>query len=165
MKDKILHYTKEIALFFIVLTLFANAISLYKSQELNSEPLSKIKATLTNGSHFSTADKKPLLMHFWATWCPTCKLEATNISYLANYYEVITIAVNSGSDAEINSYLKENNLDLKVINDKEGLLARKFNIAAYPTTFIYNKDRELTFSEVGYTSTLGLFLRVWWSSL
>ena len=52
-----------------------------------------------------------------------------------------------------------------MVNDKESLYAQDFKISGYPTTFIYDKDRKLVFSEVGYTSTLGLYLRMWWASL
>ena len=65
---------------------------------------------------------------------------------------------------EIEQYMQENNLDFNVINDKDAILAKKFNISAYPTTFIYDADGDLIFSEVGYTSTFGLWIRMWWAS-
>ncbi|MEO1954179.1 MAG: redoxin domain-containing protein, partial [Campylobacterales bacterium] len=74
--------------------------------------------------------------------------------------EVLTIAVNSGSTKDIKDYMKERNLTFRFINDKDAYLAKKFNISAYPTTFIYDKDKKLVFSEVGYTSTLGLYIRM-----
>ncbi len=42
-------------------------------------------------------NNKPILLHFWATWCPTCKFEAPNIEKVSKDYEVITIAVQSGT--------------------------------------------------------------------
>jgi hypothetical protein len=51
-----------------------------------------------------------------------------------------------------------------VINDSSGFISSEFNIAAFPTTFIYDKEKNLVFSEVGYTSTLGLWLRMLWAS-
>ena len=84
---------------------------------------------------------------------------------ISKRYQTLTIAVKSGSDLEIKNYLDEKNLDFAVTNDKYGAYAKEFNIAAYPTTLIYNSDGELVFSEVGYTSTVGLFLRMWWASL
>jgi predicted secreted protein len=52
----------------------------------------------------------------------------------------------------------------KVVNDEYGLLSTEFNVKAFPTTFIYDKNKNLKFTEVGYTSTFGLKLRLWWSS-
>ena len=163
--NRVKHYLKEIAIFIVVMTIFANIISIYKSSDLNNNPLQLSSVTLMNNIVYSFKDDKPLLIHFWATWCPTCKLEASNIEAISKQYNVITIAVNSGSNREIKEYLGENGFTFNVVNDKESIYASKFNIAAYPTTFIYDKNRDLVFSEVGYTSTIGLYLRMWWAGL
>ena len=165
MKEKIKHYAKEIAIFIIVMTLFANGLSLYKSTSLNNSALEMNTITLIDNSVYSCNNDKPTLIHFWATWCPTCKVEASNIQTISKSYEVITIAVKSGTKEEINTWLSENSYDFKVINDNTGILSSKFKVAAFPTTFIYNKNKELVFSDVGYTSTIGLYLRMWWASL
>ncbi len=165
MKKKLLHYAKEIALFFIVMTIFANIMSWYKSQDLNKEKIPIKQARLINNKEFLLDTSAPTLVHIWASWCPTCSIEAQNIQTLSKHYSTITIAVKSGSDLDIKNYLDEKNLNFAVINDKHGEYAKKFNISAYPTTLIYDKNGELVFSEVGYTSTLGLFLRMWWASL
>ena len=163
MKQKLLHYLKEILLFIVVLTLFANLLSWYKSQDLHKEKLPLQSLKLINNTIYNVAQEKAILVHFWATWCPTCRLEADNIERLSQNFEVITIAVNSGTDYEIKKYLDENRLSFKTHNDKDATLSKKFNISAYPTTFIYDQKGNLLFSEVGYTSTLGLYLRMWWA--
>ena len=144
--------------------IFANMISLYKSQDLNKSKLELHSTKLINNTIYNFPKDKPIMLHVWASWCPVCKVEADNIQRVSKHYDVITIAVNSGSDYEISQYLKENDLDFKVINDKNGLLAKELNIAVYPTTFIYDKEKNLVFSEVGYTSSFGLFGRMIYSS-
>lgn len=165
MKNKIIKYAKEIIIFFIFITISSNLISLYKSSDLNKETLKNINVTLLDSSHYSYPNDKAILIHFWATWCPTCKLEASNIQTISENYEVLSIAVNSGDNKDIKKYMYDNGLSYKVLNDKRGFFAKEFKIAAYPTTFIYDKNKELVFSEVGFTSTLGLWLRMWWASL
>ena len=165
MKKKILHYIKEIILFVFFLTIAANLLSLYKSADLNPVYIDLNATKLIDNSQYVSNPNKPILVHIWATWCPICKLEAQNINRLSEYYEVVTIAVSSGSDNEIKDYMLDNQLNYKVINDSSGLLAQELNIAAYPTTYIYDKERQIVFSEVGYTSTVGLFLRMFWSSI
>lgn len=163
-KKKFLHYIKEIALFLVVMSIFANILSLYKSQDLNKKKLPLNTTRLIDNSIYNPPNDKPIAVHFWATWCPVCKLEADNIERLSKYYEVVSIAVNSGSDYDIHNYLKESNLNYRVINDKDGAIAQEFGVAVYPTTFIYDRNRSLTFSEVGYTSSFGLFSRMIYSS-
>jgi len=109
---------------------------------------------------FSDYKDKPLLVHFWAIWCPVCKLEAANIESVSTTYDVISIAVKSGSDEALKTFMKEYDLTYTVIDDQSGELAKKFNIEVYPTTLIYNGKGELKFTEVGYSTTLGLKARL-----
>jgi len=166
MNEKLKHYTKEAVIFIVVMTIFANIISFYKSGDLNKNPLPDLNFTLIDNTNYNltSSNEKPILVHFWATWCPTCSLEAANIETISENFEVITIAVKSDKD-KIIDYILANDLNFNVVNDSEGLLARKFNISAYPTTFIYDKHGKLLFCEVGYTSTFGLWLRIWWAGI
>jgi len=165
MKDKLLHYVKETLLFLLVMTLLANILSLYKSTDLNKKPLFLHELSLLDQKEYKLPSEKPLLLHFWATWCPTCKLEADNIQRISEHYEVLTIAVKSGTDEVVNQYLHERGFNFHVINDKDAEISKAFNIAAFPTTFIYDKEKNMLFSDVGYTSTLGLYLKMWWADL
>jgi len=163
MKEKFKKYIKEIVTFVVFMSIFANVISLYKAQDLNKESLTEVNLTLIDDIKYKFPKNKPILIHFWATWCPICKIEAPNIQRIANSYDVLTIAVKSGSNADIEAYLKDNELSYKTYNDRDGFLAQEYNVPAYPTTFIYNKKGELIFSEVGYTSTFGLWIRMLWA--
>lgn len=160
---------KEVAIFALLLIVFSNIVSFYKSQNLNQEKLPVFQATMLDGKEFNSlhakyplgvSHNKPLLIHFWATWCPTCKMENSTIDALSKKFDVITIAVNSGSDAEIKSFLKEKNLSFQVINDSNATLTKALHVSGFPTTFIYDKDRNLAFSEVGYSSYFTLYLKL-----
>jgi thiol-disulfide isomerase/thioredoxin len=143
-----------------MLIIALNAISYYNSLDLNKEKLTIQSFKLLDDSLYIVPNDKPVLIHFWATWCPTCKLEASNIEKISKDYEVITIAVQSGTKEEIEKYLDEHKLSFKVVNDKDGYYSQMFNIKAFPSTFIYDKNKNLKFSEVGYTSTAGLYARM-----
>ncbi|MDX4057238.1 protein disulfide oxidoreductase [Aliarcobacter skirrowii] len=149
------------AIFFIVVI---NLVSYYKSLDLNKNRLEIRSFELLDGTNYEIEKDKPLLIHFWATWCPICALEEQNIETISKDYQVITIATQSGSSEEIKEYLEKNNLSFKVVNDNLATLSREFNIKVFPTTFIYDKNQNLKFSEVGYSSTFGLKLRLWWSN-
>jgi len=103
---------------------------------------------------------KPIIVHFWGSWCPVCKAEIANINSLAKDYEVITVAVNSGSDQEIKDFLIKQGLTFKVINDASGDIASSFGIEVFPTTLIYDSNGTLQFSEVGYRTVAGLIGRM-----
>jgi len=165
MLNKLKLFTKEIIVFIVTLVIISNAISYYKSTDLNKDSLNIKSLTLIDGSTYTIPTNKAILIHFWGTWCPICKLEASNIDAISKDYEVVTIAVDSKDNDNIKKYLKDNNVNYKVHNDTESKIASKYNIAVYPTSFIYNKNGKLVFTEVGYTSTFGLKLRMWWANL
>jgi thiol-disulfide isomerase/thioredoxin len=151
---------KEILTAAILLFILSNIISYIRKPELATTQLPKIEAVLLEGSQFKVKKNKPLLIHFWSTWCPACKLEAPNIETVSKTYEVLTIAVNSGDDANINDFLQEKGLTFKVLNDADGKWAEAFKVQAFPTTFIYDAQGRLKFTEVGYTTTAGLLARL-----
>jgi len=153
---------KEILIAVVLLFILSNLISYIRKPELGSTQLPKIEAQLLDASQFSVDKGKPLLIHFWSISCPTCKLEAPNIETVSKKYEVLTIAINSGSDEEVKAYMKENELSFKVLNDRDGTWAKRFKIEVYPTTFFYDDKGELSFTEVGYTTTAGLVARFEW---
>ncbi|MCH9814287.1 MAG: protein disulfide oxidoreductase [Epsilonproteobacteria bacterium] len=163
MQKKVLGWVKEIAVALILMTLLLNLISFLKKPELPSTILPHFELLSTTGKAISSESYsgKPLIVHIWATWCPTCKLEASTIESLSKKYQVITVAVNSGSDDEINLFMQEHDLTYDVINDTEGRFAQKFAVNSFPTTFIYDSEEEVKFTEVGYTSILGLKFRMW----
>jgi len=152
--------SKELVKGAVLLFIFSNIISYFLKPKLASTRLPQLEVTLLDGSNYSPKEGKPLVVHFWATWCPTCKLEISNIETVSHEYEVLTIAVNSGDNEKLKAFMTEKDLSFRVVNDRDGVLAKQFNIEAYPTTFIYDASGELKFTEVGYTSTVGLFARV-----
>lgn len=153
-------WAKEILIGAAALFILTNIISYLRQPELPTDQLPKIEGTLLDGTFYVSQQGKPLVIHFWATWCPTCKLEAANIQRVSEHYEVLTIAVNSSENSKIQAYMDENALNYKVINDLEGYWAQRFRVEAFPTTFIYDAEGGLRFTEVGYTSTAGLLARL-----
>ena len=162
-KQKLFSFIKEAFFVLIVVVITANVMSLYRSQSVNDAPLRLKQFHLTDGSLVNTTGTEPIMLYFWATWCPVCKAESGNIALLAKHYNIITIAVNSGTDEELQNYLKEHGIAYRVVNDEEGKLVEHFQVPAYPTILIYDKEKNLVFKEIGYTSTLGLWLRLLWA--
>jgi len=123
-----------------------------------------LATTLTNENIDSREFQgKPLLIHFWATWCPICQFENNNIANLANDYQVITIASWSGGDNQVRQYLNDESLDFPiVIVDEDGEWANVFSVKGVPNSFIVDAEGEIQFIEKGYTSEYGLRLRLWW---
>jgi thiol-disulfide isomerase/thioredoxin len=153
---------KEIAIALLMIFIVSNVMSYLRKPTLESNTLPQMEGKLLDGTLFTSKaiEGEPIIIHFWATWCPTCKLEAANIQSVSEKYRVLTIAVQSGDDKKVKTYMKENDLDFKVLNDIDGAWAKKFKVEAFPSTFIYDGKGELRFTEVGYTTTAGLLARL-----
>ncbi|MGB8517269.1 MAG: redoxin domain-containing protein [Gallionella sp.] len=109
---------------------------------------------------------RPVLVHFWATWCSICRAEQGSINAIAHDYpDVITVAMQSGNAQEVTRHLREQNLDFPVLNDADGSLAKAWGVHAVPASFIISPDCKIHFIEVGYTTGVGLRLRLWWAGI
>ena len=156
---------KEIAIGVLILFVVSNVISYLRKPALQDEalPLNTFQTIDGKQFDFQSYQGKPLLIHFWATWCPVCKVETANIERVSKRYQVVTIAVQSGNDSEIKAFMKEKEASFDVINDRERELSNRFSVEVFPTTFIYNGKGKLIFSEVGYSTTAGLLARMAWA--
>lgn len=122
-----------------------------------------LQGSLLTGEYYSTAAdmRRPLLVHFWASWCPVCKFEQQSIQSLHEDYPVITIAMQSGDTSEVIAFMQKEDLNFPVINDPAGVLSSQFGVRAVPSSFIIGNDNTIIFREAGYTTGFGLRLRMW----
>ena len=153
----------ELTLIFIVLL----SIKFWMQRDVVSGTAPNISHVMLDGRYFDLYKHKerPILVHFWATWCPVCKLEQSNIENVSKDSPVITIAMQSGKDNELGQFMKDEGLSFNTINDESGVLSRLYNIRGVPVSFIINKNNKIEFTEVGYTTELGLRIRLWWAGL
>jgi thiol-disulfide isomerase/thioredoxin len=106
--------------------------------------------------------KQPTLVHFWATWCPVCRAEQSSIETLAkDFPNTVTIAMQSGDQAAVDKFMREQSLSFPVINDTDGLISQAWGVHAVPASFIVDASGQIRFVEIGYTTGLGLRLRLW----
>ncbi len=146
----------------VVTVIATSVIGYLRAPSFESAIPPELTAKTLEGKPFSIKTApKPLMLHFWATWCPTCRAEADNISRVASEVPVMTVAVKSGSDSEIEAFLQKNDLRFPVVSDRDGSIASRFGITVFPTTILIGKDGKVAWSETGYTSTWGLKLRMW----
>lgn len=120
-------------------------------------------ATLTGQTYILPAHPaQPVLVHFWGTWCPICRTEQSSIAAIAHDHpNIITVAMQSGRSEEVARYMREQGIDFPVVNDADGAISNAWGVHAVPASFIIAPDGKIHFVEVGYTTGLGLRLRLW----
>jgi thiol-disulfide isomerase/thioredoxin len=105
---------------------------------------------------------QPILVHFWATWCPICRTEQGSIAALAqDNPNVITVAMQSGSSAAVQQFLHEQSVSFPVVNDQDSRISSAWGVHAVPASFIVDREGKIRFAEIGYTTSIGLRLRLW----
>lgn len=141
------------------------AVHLWQTRQVATGPAPPLTGQLLDGERFdlSAWHDRPYVVHFWATWCPLCRLELDNIAGLQPDYPVVTVAMMSGADHEILQFLSENEVNFPVLSDPHGIHANAWGVTGVPATFILDRERKIRFVAVGYTTSLGLRWRIWWS--
>lgn len=152
-------------LFFVVLIM---GIRAWQQRDMPSGLAPALRGVLLDGRTYALPTKpaRPVLVHFWATWCPVCRAEQDSINTIAHDHpDTITIAMQSGSSASVSHHLETEGLAFPVINDPDGTLSSAWGVHAVPASFILSPDGQIRFIEVGYTTGIGLRLRLWLAAM
>jgi len=155
-------FWRSLLIQFILLTVVYVGFQFWQSRNVISGPAPAINARLIDGQQVSLNQYvgKPVLVHFWASWCPICRFEESTISSLSKDYAVLSFATQSGDINEVKAHIKAQNIDFPVILDEEGDWARHYGITGFPTSFIIDTEGNIFDVEVGYSSYWGLRLRL-----
>lgn len=140
----------------------------WQQRDMVKGPAVPLYGELLDGQQYMLPGKsdKPVLVHFWATWCPICRAEQGSIESLhKDQYNVISVAMQSGNSKSVSGFMQAENLTFPVINDADGRLSASWGVHAVPASFIIDRDGKISFVEIGYTTGLGLRLRLWWAGL
>ncbi len=151
----------------LIMLLLLLAVEAFLTRESVGSVASAIDTTTIEGQHFSLHQYrgKPAVVHFWATWCPICELEQGMVNRLASEVPMITVAMQSGTPAEVRDYLKQQGVDYPVVNDERGGLSAQYGVKAVPASFILDGEGRVRFATRGYTTGWGLYIRLWLAGL
>ena len=88
---------------------------------------------------------KPLVLSFWGTWCPHCKvlhpgLEKVREAYEEQGLEMLLISAREPEGADPEGSLKERGINIKTVVEGEQVAIEDFNIIGTPTTFFIAPD-------------------------
>ncbi|MEL3920661.1 protein disulfide oxidoreductase [Aeromonas enteropelogenes] len=158
---------KEALWLLLMALVISTLLDLWRSPTLPegamSAPITLQDGTTTDLATLSRG--KPLLVYYWASWCGVCRFTTPTVETLWQEGEnVLTVALRSGSDAQLREGMAKKGLTFPIHNDESGALATRWQVGVTPT-FLIVKDGELVSSTTGWSSGLGLTLRLWWASL
>ena len=151
-------------LLFIVLIMGVRA---WQQRDIVKGAAPPLSGVLLDGRPFVLAAKpaQPVLVHFWATWCPVCHAEQGSIESLAHDNpNVVTVAMQSGNSTVLQQYMRDQAVNFPVINDADNQISAGWGVQAVPASFIVDTDGNIRYVEIGYTTGIGLRFRLWLAS-
>ena len=90
----------------------------------------------------------PVVLNFWASWCPPCKSEMPYFNEISKKYSkdkvaILMINLTDGQRetmSKAQKYIKDNNYDMKVLFDNKMDAANNYNISAIPRTIFIDRE-------------------------
>ncbi|GBE38749.1 thiol-disulfide oxidoreductase ResA [bacterium BMS3Bbin08] len=103
---------------------------------------------------------KPILLNFWATWCPYCREERPKLIKLYKEYRsqgLVIVAVSTDRSAQkVKDYLKKVPMDFEMLHDNTKEAAAAYGVYSLPTSFLIDREGIIKYKFMG--------LRDWTSS-
>ena len=102
---------------------------------------------------------KPLVINYWATWCPPCRREMPVLQAAQKQHTSVTfLLINQGEDpTTAERFLNSQDLDMQnVFYDPASQLSRASGAAGLPTTLFFDASGKLVASHMGELSRASL---------
>jgi len=141
-----------IAILFIAVLLAP--VTVFAMNVGDSAPGFSLKDVYGNIVTLNSYKGRVVFLAFWATWCPSCKEELTELNtlqlkYASNGFMVLSICIES-SDSNVANYLKKHPVTFPVLVDTDGVVADTFRFSGLPASFIVGTDGLIRHKYSGY---------------
>lgn len=107
------------------------------------------------GELYRLADLRgqPLIVNFWATWCPPCRAEMPAMQRAWEQLQeegIGVIAINVGEDAEtIETFVEQVPVSFPLPMDTDSAVTQRWPLRGLPTTFVVAPDGRLVYKAAG----------------
>ncbi len=95
--------------------------------------------------------KKPVLLVFWATWCPECKAAFPKINALhggpaGEKMQILALDFRESRE-KVAAAVKSRDIRYPVLLDERGQVARAFGVVGIPTYILIGRDGTVVYRE------------------
>ncbi len=86
---------------------------------------------------------KPVLLNFWATWCPPCRKEIPDLQKFHEQYgdRIVLLGINWGEDVEeVKRFLQRYGATYTNLLDRDGIFFVRYRLTGLPTSFWIDEE-------------------------
>lgn len=87
---------------------------------------------------------EPILLNFWATWCPPCRAEIPDMQKFYEDKDVVILAVNlydtETNEDDIPEFIEEFGMTFPVLLDEGSEVSTKYQIQPIPTSYLIDAE-------------------------
>lgn len=142
-----------------------------KDSEIADTPASDTESDPDKAPDFTVLDKdgnevtlsgivseknKPIIINFWATWCPPCVRELPHFEKMYKEYsdeiEFLMVNLTDGYDEtieKVNTFTTDNSYTFPVYFDTKANASVAYSISSIPLTVLVDAEGKIVASEVG----------------
>jgi len=135
----------------IAVFIFCLSNSLWAQGQMRAPDFTLTDLNNDSVSFSSYINKQPVMLFFWASWCPFCRVELIALSAIYDQLEregIVLLAINVGeSAAKVDNFSKKNNLPFRMFLDKDTTVTQSFGILGIPTYILIDKKGYIRFTE------------------
>lgn len=87
--------------------------------------------------------RQPVVLNFWATWCPPCRAEIPFFQSASRKYngQVAVLGIDDGEPrATVAPFVTEMGMTYPVPLDEESVVSRRYRVNSLPSTFFIDRD-------------------------
>ena len=100
---------------------------------------------------------KVVILDFWATWCPPCRMEIPHFQELHEEYAgkglvVLGVSLDQGGLSAVRPFVEQNGVTYPVLIGDRNVANAYGGIRGIPTTFILDRNGRIVEKYVGYRS-------------
>lgn len=97
---------------------------------------------------------KPVILNFWATWCPPCVEEMPSLvqlqKQLGDKVTVLAVAEDADQNA-VNQFVRDHHVDLLTVRDPKQSVNALYGTFKFPETYVIDKDGKIVRKFIGAT--------------
>ncbi|PEN11445.1 alkyl hydroperoxide reductase [Longibacter salinarum] len=147
------------------------------SSESESPPVTSTRASGANGSqHPLQSQKAPdfalermngetfrlsehrgevVVVNFWATWCPPCRMEIPGFIKLQKEFRdqgltFVGISLDKGGFGAVRPYAEEMAINYPLVMGESSVVQKYGGVRGLPTTFVIDAEGDIAFARPGY---------------